>query len=293
MNLKNIKKDIIIGTAQLYSKYGISNTTREQNINKGITFLSFAIKNGFTNIDTAYAYENAHKIIGHLILKEKHNPIIYSKIPKLKSYSKEVITEIFNKTINDLHVNKLKGLLLHNSRDWKNKTLKIFINNLLNKNIISSFGLSIYETQEISNDTEISILQVPGNIFNQEVILSEELNNFIQKQGEVHIRSIFVQGLILMNTIDIPQELDDCKKPIEIFQNIAKEINIPPEILAIACIKKLIPSSKIVLGFDRIQQLDNIKNIDKFCINDNDLNEIINFGKKHKSFIWEPRHWKL
>ena len=293
MDLKEIKKDIIIGTAQLYSNYGISNKNEGHNLDKSLRFLNFAKKNNFISFDTAYAYKNAHKIIGEWVLKEKYFPNIYSKIPKLKSFSKESIKNIFNQTMADLNIHKLKGLLLHNSKDWETKNLKEFINEILDKNIISTFGFSIYEKNEIISDPQIGLLQVPGNIFNQEILLSEELDNFIQNGGEVQIRSIFVQGLLLMNINEVPNALEDCKKPIMFLKNISKEINVPPAILALACVKKIIPSSKIVLGFDSLDQLKAIKDVDKFKIKDSDIKSIISFGNKNKSVIWDPRNWKF
>ena len=293
MDLKEIKKDIIIGTAQLYSNYGISNKNEGHNYNKSLRFLNFAKKNNFMSFDTAYAYKNAHKIIGNWVLKEKCLPNIYSKIPKLKSFSKENIIKIFNETMGDLNIDKLKGLLLHNSKDWENKNLKEFIDNILNKNILSTFGFSIYEKNEIISDPQITLLQVPGSIFNQEILLSEELDNFIKNGGEVQIRSIFVQGLLLMNINDVPTALEDCKKSIMFLKNISKEINVPPAILALACVKKIVPSSKIVLGFDSLDQLKVIKDIDKFKIKDSDIKSIISFGQKSKSVMWDPRHWKF
>ena len=71
MNFKNIKKEIIIGTAQLQSDYGIANVNHDKNPNKYENFLSYAIENNYKKIDTAYAYKNAHKIIGDLVLKKK------------------------------------------------------------------------------------------------------------------------------------------------------------------------------------------------------------------------------
>ena len=293
MDLKEIKKDIIIGTAQLYSNYGIANKNKNYNLNKSLKFLNFAKSNNFTNFDTAYTYDKAHKIIGNWILKEKFLPKIYTKIPKLKSTSKINIIKIFNHTMKDLNTKNIHGLLLHNSKDWENKNLKIFINEILNKKIISKFGFSIYEKNEIIADPKIKILQVPGNIFNQEILLSEKLKKFSQNGGEVHIRSIFAQGLILMNIDEVPNEFEDCKKSIKVFQNISKEINVPPVILALACVKKIFPSSKIVLGFDNIDQLKIIKDINKFIIKDSDLKSTISFGKKNKNIMWDPRNWNF
>ena len=61
---KNIKQNIIIGTAQLGENYGISNKNIDYEIKSRIEFLDFCYQNGFHSFDTAYTYKNSHKIIG-------------------------------------------------------------------------------------------------------------------------------------------------------------------------------------------------------------------------------------
>ncbi len=293
MQLNNIKKDIIIGTAQLSSQYGIANKNHNHSLSKSINFLNYAKKNNFINFDTAFAYKDAHRVIGKWSKKENYLPNIYTKIPKLNNYTNVKLKIIFHQILKDLNMKNIKGLLLHHSKDWKNDTVKKFINDILYKNIISKFGLSIYEKSEIIEHPNIKIIQTPGNIFNQAIIRSKELQEFCNKGGEVQIRSIFVQGLILMNVNEIPNSLKECKKCVSFFQNISKDLNIPPLILAIACVKRIIPSSKIVIGFDDLKQLKTLKDIHKFSVKEEDIDNILDFGKKNSGPIWDTRNWNL
>ena len=73
---QNIKRSIIIGTAQLGENYGISNCNANYEISNRIDFLNFCYKNGFHSFDTAYAYKNSHKIIGKWIHNTNCKPKI-------------------------------------------------------------------------------------------------------------------------------------------------------------------------------------------------------------------------
>ena len=152
-------------------------------------------------------------------------------------------------------------------------------------------SLFLYEITEIIDDSLIQLIQVPGNIFNQDILLSKELNEFEKNGGEIHIRSVFVQGLILMHSNKIPKKFEKFKQAINIFQNISKELSVDPAILAISCVKYIIPKSKIVLGFDNIEQLKILNDIEKLEISDSDILEVINFGKKYRNKFWDPRMW--
>ena len=73
---KNIKQNIIIGTAQLGENYGISNKNINYEIKSRIEFLDFCYQNGFHSFDTAYTYKNSHKIIGDWLYKKDYYPKI-------------------------------------------------------------------------------------------------------------------------------------------------------------------------------------------------------------------------
>jgi len=287
----NLKNNIIIGAAQLGTNYGIANSNKQFKLEERINFLDFAYKNGFISFDTAYNYKNSHKILGQWISIKNRKPILYSKIPKIKKIDIKVLTDIFSKMLSELNVTNLDGLFLHNPKDWENIKMQIFINKIIKKKLIKSFGLSIYEENQIYLNENIKIIQAPGNIFNQKVINSERLHNFSNNGGEVHIRSIFIQGLIFMNPNNIPTILEELKKPIFYIQNYAKEINIPIANLLLLAVNKIFPKAKLVVGLDDLEQITTLLEIYKNKISDSDLTEIINFGFKNFNKLWDTRSW--
>ena len=287
----NLNNNIIIGAAQLGTNYGIANSNKQFKLEARVNFLDFAYKNGFISFDTAYNYKNSHKILGQWISIKKRKPILYSKIPKIKKIDNKVLTDIFSKMLSELNVTNLDGLFLHNPKDWENIKMQIFINKILKKKLIKSFGLSIYEENQIYLNENIKIIQAPGNIFNQKVINSERLHNFSNNGGEVHIRSIFIQGLIFMNPNNIPTILEELKKPIFYIQNYAKEINIPIANLLLLAVNKIFPKAKLVVGLDDLEQITTLLEIYKNQISDSDLREVINFGSKNFNKLWDTRSW--
>ncbi len=291
MNIKNIKQDIIIGTAQLGTNYGIANRTLSINIEERLNFLDKIYSKGFNTFDTAYAYKNSHKILEYWIKKRNINPKIYTKLNNLHKFSSINTKNLLNKTLKDINKLKIEGLLLHNPLNWENTEIKIFIKEIIKNNIVKNFGLSIYDLKDITRDPEINIIQVPGNIFNQSIINSEIIQNFHYESKEVHVRSIFIQGLLLMEMKDIPPKFSEIKKPLSDYKNLALELNISVSELAILCVKKILPQAKLVLGFDNITQLSSLENIDNLNISDSDIEAVIKLGNKNKNKLWDPRYW--
>ncbi|MBT7077558.1 MAG: aldo/keto reductase [Pelagibacterales bacterium] len=291
MRVSSIKKNIIIGTAQLGTNYGIANTEKNININEKIKFLNFSYNNKLTSFDTAYAYKDSHRIIGKWIREYKLNPVLSSKIPNLKLFAYKSIDIIFNEILKELNVKKLKNLFLHNPKDWNNKEVKKFIINILDKKLITQFGLSIYEKKDIIKDPLIKIIQIPGNIFNQEILLSEELNKFLSTGGKIQIRSILIQGLLTINPSLIPSSMQETKEGVLFFQNVAKELNVNNVHLAILCINYLIPNAKIIIGIDNTKQIKDLLNINASNIQDSDIQEILKVCRSYSGEHWDPRNW--
>jgi len=289
MNLLNIKDTIIVGTAQLGTNYGIANKNTNIIFKKRTELLNLMYQNNLCNFDTAYAYENSHKIIGQWIKKYSTFPIINTKIPNLQDNKN--IEFYFYESLKQLNVIKIKNLFLHNPLDWNKKEVKEFIINITGKNKIAEFGLSIYETKQVINDPLIKILQIPGNIFNQDILLSEELNKFTSNGGKIQIRSVLIQGLLMMKPHLIPSNMQKTKAGVSYFQDTAKELNINKIHLAILCINYLLPEAEIIIGIDNKLQVKDLLSINKSCIKNSDIKEILKDCRAHSGKHWDPRNW--
>jgi len=198
---------------------------------------------------------------------------------------------IFKKCLNQLKINKVEGLLIHNQNTWGNNNTKFFAEKLIKSKKINHIGVSIYDQKFIPEDSLASIIQVPGNIFNYKLLTSKKLERFINKGGEVHVRSVFIQGLLLMSPHKIPDYFAKLIKPLKEFHNLCKKNDVNPITLSTGCIFKLIPQCKLVIGIDSIEQLDKIINKTKIQVSDNIVNEALKIGKQYSSNLWDPRNW--
>ena len=169
--------------------------------------------------------------------------------------------------------------------------IDIFVKNLLKINKINQFGLSIYDEKDIVQNDYINLLQIPGNIFNQSILSSEKVLKFVNKGGNLLVRSIFIQGLILMDTDKIPSHLSTLKTPIKKFQELSRKFDVLPEALAIAVVKELCPSMTPIIGCDNIEQLKHLKIIYNKKIDSTVISHAIDLGRKYYSDLWDPRLW--
>ena len=133
----------------------------------------------------------------------KHSGIMgfFKLANELKKFNFDKLESLINEFLTKLNIKKIDNLFLHNPKNWEREEIKNLISKTIKNNFISKFGLSIYETNDIYKDPRINILQIPANIFNQSIIKSEEIQLFSQNGGEIHVRSVFLQGLLLMDDL--------------------------------------------------------------------------------------------
>jgi len=287
--MKNINHKIIIGTAQFSDNYGLSKNI--SNIKEKKILLDRIAHHNCYGIDTALDYGNAQKIIGSWLQNNSNELKIYTKISGIGDFKE--LDKMFLKCMKELNIEKCQALLIHNQKNWKNKTVQLFTNNLLSANIVKQIGVSIYDYELVPSNSEASIVQIPGSIFNQKVLNSKNLKKFVKNGGEVHVRSIFIQGLLLLSPKNLPKYFQAVKEPLEEFNDMCIEYNVNPISISTNCILKLFPQCKLVIGVDSISQLDDIIKKINIQIDDNIVYKFLEIGKKYSNNFWDPRNWKI
>ena len=102
-----------------------------------------------------------------------------------------------------LNVQSLHGLLLHNSKDLlsdKGKMLVDSLKKIKSNGLVNKIGVSVYAPSEfdrIFDLIKIDIVQAPLNIIDRRFETSGLLTK-LYNGIEIHIRSVFLQGLLLM-----------------------------------------------------------------------------------------------
>ena len=205
MLLDKVKKNLIIGTASFQSGYGL---TKKHNPNseKQFEIIKYAKKNGINFIDTANAYRGVEKKLGKIGLK-KFKIISKIKLPNFdkiqkKNIVQKIIYDQVDKSLKNLKIKQFYCILLHAGEVLGTANSKIIYECLLSLKIskkTEKIGISIYDpikTMPIIKKYNLDIIQAPFNLFDQRILSKEFVKIVNKKKIEIHIRSIFLQGLL-------------------------------------------------------------------------------------------------
>ncbi len=265
--------NIIIGTAQFGSHYGISNIKGQTKLSEIQKILDYAINKEIFYLDSSLSYFKNN--FNFLQFDLKNFNVIDKISPNINLIDTKMLY-LKNTILNSLkfyNKSELYGVLIHNYNKDYNITLKQ-LNKLKQEGLISKIGISLYNISDIyhilNDDINIDIVQCPFNVFDRRINNNKILTDLKSKNIEIHIRSIFLQGLLLMNSNIREDKLKMKFKNIFLWDNFLKNNNIDSFFGCMSFIKSYNFYDKIILGIENYTQLlqiiDNLesKNEKKF-----------------------------
>mgnify|MGYP000898209935 FL=1 len=200
---------IVLGGAQLGLPYGILNGGETLSREEVARILDTAVDHGIDAIDTAIAYGQSESIIGETA---QNRFKIISKLPPIPSdvsnVSQWVRTQV-DASLSRLKCTSLDALLLHRSQDLTDAhgaELYAAINSLKVEKIIQRFGVSIYTPDELNGiigTFDIDVVQAPLNVFDRRIL--GVIDQLTALNIEVHVRSVFLQGVLIAKPENRPQ----------------------------------------------------------------------------------------
>ncbi|MCX6827206.1 MAG: aldo/keto reductase, partial [candidate division Zixibacteria bacterium] len=202
-----------IGTAQFGMDYGISNLNGKTSPEEVKHILELAARMGFRVIDTAPLYGDSEKVLG-ATMPEGHQFRIVTKTPQFKSNAvsnkAESLRNTFRMSLHKLKLTSAYGLLIHDPGDLfagDGRSLFEAMETLREEGLVEKIGVSVYTENEINmilDNFKIDLIQVPLNVLDQRLLHSGQLARLKRSGIEIHARSVFLQGLLLMS----PGQLD-------------------------------------------------------------------------------------
>jgi len=200
---------IVLGGAQLGLPYGILNGGETLSREEVARILDTAAGHGIDAIDTAIAYGQSESVIGETA---QNRFKIISKLPPIPSdvsnVSQWVRTQV-DASLSRLKCSSLDALLLHRSQDLTDAhgaELYAAISSLKVEKIIQRFGVSIYAPDELTGiigTFDIDVVQAPLNVFDRRIL--GVIDQLTALNIEVHVRSVFLQGVLIAKPENRPQ----------------------------------------------------------------------------------------
>ena len=247
---------LILGTVQFGKKYGINNKIGKISKGEVNNILDFSWKKGIRTLDTAYSYGESEKIIGEFIKKQGENK--FNVISKLPEQGANNIKHYFNKSLSKLSLKKLYGYLIHDMSAFnKNEHLWSQMLKLKDEGKVEKIGFSLYFPKEFSDALKKGmtpdIVQIPFNVFDQRfmpLFKTMKDNNI-----EIHVRSVFLQGLVFKKTDRLTEFFDPLKPKLKYLRDLSRstEVSIASLCLNYASLQKEIDS--IIIGIDSLENL--------------------------------------
>ncbi len=266
-NQNNISK-LCLGTVQFGMDYGISNHKGKTPKKEVMQIMELAHSVGIRYLDTASQYGNSEKIIGETV-PVGHEFKIITKTPHLKTDKVDqehvnILLETFEQSLNKLKVSKVYGLLFHNVEDLlvqDGEKLYYAIHELKAAGKVENVGISVYNAGQIDaviSRYEIDIIQVPVSILDQRLIQSGHLKALNELGVEIHARSIFLQGLLLMNPNKLSAQFDSAYKLLNKLYMVCTQCGTTPLSACIRFVLELPEIKQLVVGVTSKKELVDI-----------------------------------
>lgn len=252
---------IILGTVQFGIKYGINNKNDKPSKTQAFAILDEARRSGIERLDTADAYGDAVDVIGKYHLS--HNAFkILSKF-SFSDNGKDVVKKAEN-ALKILGINAFDVYSYHSFKDFINnhESQEILVK-LKEQKFINKIGISVYTNQEFETviDSEIiDVIQIPFNIFDNYNKRGVLIARAKQNGKEIHVRSVFLQGLFFMDEINIAAKLKPLVPYLKKVKNFCKEKNISVNELTLMYAISNPNIDGVLMGVDSVEQLsENLK----------------------------------
>lgn len=203
---------LAIGTAQFGLDYGIANGRGKVSLDEARKIFDLAECLGIRTIDTASAYGNSEEVVGHV----SHGT--HEIVTKLAGVPDEC-DDVFDWTTKQLFssICKLKrgsiyGLLLHRpdqlQREYGDELYRALYE-FKSQGYVRKIGVSVYDPKELdalSERYDFDIVQAPLNIIDRRLLNSGWAKRLKKNGIEVHTRSVFLQGLLLLPKVKRPSK---------------------------------------------------------------------------------------
>ena len=255
---------LTLGTVQLGLSYGVANTSGQPNSDYSHQLLQFALDKGIRTLDTARTYGNAEQVIGSFANRQDFTCITKFKLsPSSIDNPRLAIEEARQSVLTSckmLNVDCLPVLLFHKETEQPIEKitylLPVIFETLKSEGLILEGGLSAYTPEELTyihNWEAIRSVQVPMNVLDTRLLQNNFLQTLTAKNVKVFVRSIYLQGLLLME--NLPPHLSFAKPYLDQLGTIAEKANRTIKELAFTFVRDTPGVSSIVVGAETIEQV--------------------------------------
>ncbi len=262
--MKKEENKIVLGTAQFSNDYGVTNEEFLNNY-KIKKILQESLKFDIKTIDTAPNYKGVEKKLGIFNLKSFNLITKMSLSHNNKILSSNDFEQKIENSISNLNIEKIYAILIRNPKNLlKNIKLLDVLKDYKKKEKVFKIGYTLYNTEELEGLYKFfkpDIVQIPYSIVDKRFEKKNWITKMYNEGVEIHVRSVFLQGLLLVNIESLPKKFQKYKNFFEKFDLWVNKKKISK---LQACLGPILDDkriAKVVVGISSSKNLAQINNI--------------------------------
>lgn len=265
---------IAVGTVQFGLPYGIANRGGQTPRMAAAEILDHARAAGATILDTAIAYGESEAVLGDIGAARAGWRII-TKLPGLppdlpRSEVGHWCRTMVQGSLARLGTDHLEGLLLHRPDDLRGQNGQALAETLIDlrhRGLTRATGLSVYGPEDLDAllpdgpagaPIPLDIVQGPTNVLDRRLENSGWVARLSQAGTRIHLRSAFLQGLLLMPRADIPAHLSHAAHDLTRWHDWLQDTGADPLSVALCFVLGRDYAECAVLGMDSPDHLKQI-----------------------------------
>lgn len=254
-----------LGTVQFGLPYGVSNKSGQVAAAEVGKILQLAASSGMKILDTAAGYGNSETVLG-ASLTPAHNFSIVTKTLPLKTdqVRPEDVARAETAFCDSLHrlgQSSVYGLLVHHPADLLSlggERLYAALQRWKDEGLVEKIGVSVYDKDEVDRlfgQYAFDLVQLPLNVFDQRLVQNGTLQRLHEAGIEIHVRSAFLQGLLLMPSAALPPYFVNLKLHHEAYLAALVQAGVSPLTGALGYFHNRPEVSTVLVGVETSMQL--------------------------------------
>ncbi len=239
------RTQLALGTVQFGLSYGVTNTRGKVPPEEVQKILRLAGELGIQTLDTAHGYGESEQVLGAAFPLLPHSFRIVSKTKSLKGQDLQEVETGLRLSLQRLGRPSLYGLLVHHPEDLlesKGPELFSLLLRWKEEGLVEKIGASVYTGQEIDAILEkfpIDLIQLPLNVLDQRLLRGNQLQRLGALNVEVHARSLFLQGILLMPPERLPDPFRGIHPLLKEYRQTLERNDLTPLEGALAFVQQL------------------------------------------------------
>jgi aryl-alcohol dehydrogenase-like predicted oxidoreductase len=284
-----------LGTVQWGLPYGISNHGGVTPPRTVSMILAEARRFGVSLLDTGSLYGEAESVLGANALDE------FRVVTKTPRFATSTITqaqasqleEVFRRSLERLSCARIYGLLAHHANDLLvpgGKRLLHAMSDLRQQGRVEKIGVSVYDGEQLDAVLNVftpDIVQLPLSVLDQRMLVDGHLERLSEKGVEVHARSAFLQGLLLMPLDRVSDYFGPIRPLLSRWHSAARDQGFTLAQAALSFVRDSQNVSTVLVGVEDLAQF-------KACLKDFQVDatfDATGLGCEEPMFV-NPTLWK-